>query len=163
MRVNLTKGSGLFSTTSHGLENRRSKRVPTPLSGMRRGVVMIELLVALPVLLAILLGTIEFSMILVARQQLQLASREGARVASIGGNETEVQTAVQNFLGKGALAGAQVQSILTDAGGQPIPSGGSVQVVVTIPTTQAVPNLLGGFGVSVAGDTLIAGTAMRKE
>ncbi len=129
----------------------------------RRGIVAVELLLALPVLLMVMLGTIQFTMILVARQQLQLASREGARVASIGGNASEVQTAVQAFLGTGPLSAATVHSVLTNASGQPIPSGGSVQVVVSIPTTQAVPNLLGSFGGTVAGDTLIAGTVMRKE
>src|SRR5947209_2475357 len=130
---------------------------------VRRGTLALELLFALPVLLAVLLATVEFSMLLVARQQLLVASREGARVAAQGGDSTEVQQAVALFLGTGPLAGARVDAVLTDDSGQPLPSGAAVAVTLSLPTTQAVPDLLAFIGVSLRRDTLITQTVMRKE
>ncbi|HYT89943.1 MAG TPA: TadE/TadG family type IV pilus assembly protein [Gemmataceae bacterium] len=129
----------------------------------RPAALAVELLFALPVLLAMLLGTVEFSMLLVARQQLLVASREGARVAAQGGDATEVEQAVSLFLGASSLAGASVQSVLTDDVGEPLPSGAPVTVTVTLPTARAVPDLLAFIGFSIRGDTLIAQTVMRKE
>src|SRR5579872_2474051 len=99
-----------------------AKRTP------RRGALALELLFALPVLLAVILATVEFSQLLVARQQLLVASREGARVAAQGGSPDDVQQAVAQFLGTGPLAAAAVDAMLTDALGQPLPSGAAVAV-----------------------------------
>jgi Flp pilus assembly protein TadG len=129
----------------------------------RRGSMLIELLFALPIALIVLLAMIEFSQILAARQQLQAASREGARVAALGGDPTEAEAAARQFLGTGNLAAATVVVGETDSSGQPIPTGGPVYVIVSLPTGQAVPDLLAWIGFSIRGDTLIAETVMRKE
>lgn len=129
----------------------------------RTGSLTMELLLVLPILMVLVLAMLEFSLIFVARQQLTAASREGARVAAIGGTAPEVQAAVRTFLGQGTLAAATVTSVLLDSKGEPLPSGAPVQVVVTLPTAQAVPNLLAPFGFSLADDVLYARTIMRKE
>ncbi len=129
----------------------------------RRGVLALEMLLFLPVLLGVLLATVEFSMLLVAEQQVLIASREGARVAAQGGDTTDIQNAVQVFLGNGRLGQATVTAILTDQSGQPIPSGGAVAVSVSLPATQAVPDLLVLLGYSISGDTLVGTTVLRKE
>jgi len=125
--------------------------------------VALELLLALPILLAALLGVVEFSLLLVARQQLVTASREGARVAAQGGGQAEVVQAVQQFLGPGSLSNASIVAALADDTGQPLPSGQPVCVTVSLPTTQAVPDLLAFVGFSIGGETLVAQTIMRKE
>jgi Flp pilus assembly protein TadG len=117
----------------------------------------------LPILLALITGTVEFSLLLGARQQLLAASREGARVAAQGGDAAEVEQAVRTFLGQGNLQAAQVQSALTDAAGNPLSTGDSVQVVVSVPATQATPDLLAFVGVSLHDQVLVARTVMRKE
>ncbi len=122
-----------------------------------------ELLMVLPLLLAVVFATIEFSTLLLVRQQLQTASREGARVAALGGDATQVQLAVSQFLGTGALANAQVDSVLTDSQGMPLPSGAAVSVTVSLPTAQVVPDLLAPFGFTLGNDVTIAQTVMRKE
>ena len=122
-----------------------------------------ELLVVLPLLMVVILATIEFSSLLMVRQQLQAASREGARVASLGGNSLQVQAAVSNFLGTGPLGAAQVNSVLTDQSGNPLPSGAAVSVNLSLPTAQVVPDLLAPFGFTLANDTTVAQTVMRKE
>jgi Flp pilus assembly protein TadG len=123
----------------------------------------LELLLVMPILLALLLGMIEFSLLFAVRQQLTTASREGARVGALGGDQLAVEQAVRNVLGAGNLSGAQIQSILTDDLGQPLPSGSPVQVTVQIPATQAVPDLLGFIAVSFSDQVIIAQSVMRKE
>jgi Flp pilus assembly protein TadG len=130
---------------------------------VRKGSFTLELLFVLPILMSILLGTIEFSLFGLARQQVVAASREGARTAALGGNSQEVQQAVQQYLGNGALANATVQASLTDALGNPIPSGQPVQVTVSLPANQAVPDLLAFIGFSIKNETIAAQTVMRKE
>jgi Flp pilus assembly protein TadG len=123
----------------------------------------VELLFALPVLLGVLLAVVEFSLVLTAQQQLLAASREGARVASQGGAQTDVVQAAQLVLGSGTLSSASVDAVLTDAMGQPLASGQPVSVLVSIPATKAVPDLLAFIGFSIAGDTLAGQSVMRKE
>lgn len=140
---------------SRGEGSRRRRRKGSTLA--------IELLFVLPIVLVVIFATIEFSTLLVVRQQLQAASREGARVAALGGDAQQVQAAVSQFLGTGSLANAQVESVLTDNLGNPLPSGSAVAVTVSLPTAQAVPNLLAPFGFTLADDVSIAQTVMRKE
>src|SRR5947209_436651 len=77
-------------------------------SGRRRGVVVAELILVMPILMGFLFGTIEFSMLLSAREQLLLASREGARVGARGGSDAEINTAVQNVLASGPVGSGDV-------------------------------------------------------
>ena len=129
----------------------------------RSGSFTLELLFVLPILMALLLGTIEFSMFGLARQQVVAASREGARAAALGGNAQDVQQAAAMFLGNGALANATVQATLTDARGNPVASGQPVAVTVSIPANEAVPDLLPFIGFSIQNETITAQTVMRKE
>jgi Flp pilus assembly protein TadG len=129
----------------------------------RRGAMAVELMFVLPVLLAFLFGTVEFSMLLLARQQLLVASREGARVAALGGSSADVEQNTRLFLGTGSLSQATVEVILTDAEGQPVMTGGPVAVTVSLPATQAAPDLLAFLGFSLQQETILAQTVMRKE
>jgi Flp pilus assembly protein TadG len=132
-------------------------------SAARRGTAAVELLLVLPILLSLLLGMFELSMFLAARQQVTTASREGARVAALGGTPDEVQQAVQLFLGSGNLSNANVQVTLIGQNGVPAATGDAVQVVVTLPLNQAIPDLLAFIGVSIQNQSIVAGTVMRKE
>ena len=129
----------------------------------RRGNVAVEMLLVMPILLALILGTIEMSMMTAANEQLCAASREGARVAALGGDTDEVNRAVYNHLNGGSLSQADVWASLTDRDGKPIPSGEPVMVRVQIPANHAVPDLLAIIGVSIGNSTLIGQTIMRKE
>ncbi|MGE0528972.1 MAG: TadE/TadG family type IV pilus assembly protein [Bdellovibrionales bacterium] len=129
----------------------------------RQGMLSLELLLVLPVILIVVLAGVEFSLMFLAKQQLTAASREGARVASVGGNAMEVQNVVYFYLGAGNWQKATVQTILTDQSGNPLPSGAPVRVIVSIPAAQAVPDILGPFGFSIAQDVISAQTTMRKE
>jgi Flp pilus assembly protein TadG len=129
----------------------------------RRAGVALELLLVFPILLGLLLAMVQFSMLLVARQQLAGASREAARVAAQGGDLTAVQTTAELYLGQGNLSNAQVMATLTDSSGMPLPSGAPVSVTVQVPANQAAPDLLAFFGVSIKDEVVSAQTVMRKE
>ena len=126
----------------------------------RRGALAMELLFALPIMLAVLLAMVEFSILLSARQQVTSAAREAARVAALGGSPTEIRTIVDRFLGPQV---AQIEATLNDVNGNPLPSGEPIQVVVSVPMFRMVPELLGFIGFSLRGQELTARAVMRKE
>jgi Flp pilus assembly protein TadG len=56
----------------------------------RRGAALVELAIVMPLLLLLLLGIIEFGMIMHAQVMLDQGAREGARTAAIGGLQAEI-------------------------------------------------------------------------
>jgi Flp pilus assembly protein TadG len=135
----------------------------SPRARSRRGSLTVELLLLVPLLLIVLLGTVEFSLWLSAQQKVALASREGARTAARGGSVADVQQAVHLVLGDAVYQQTQVQATLTDGNGNPQPPGGPVAVVVALPVGVLVPDLLAFTGVSFGGKLLVAQTVMLKE
>ena len=142
----------------------RSRKLKRP---ARRGILAFELLLFLPILLLLVLAMVQFSMTLHARQQLVAASREGCRIAALGGTLSEVEQTVRRTLGTGKLADADIE--LTDEKGTPILagtpvfSGDSVAVWLRLPTIHVVPDLLRFMGYSIKNDELVARTLMRRE
>jgi hypothetical protein len=129
----------------------------------RRGHVALELLLVLPILLTVLLGTVEFSLLLTAQQQVSLASREATRVAAMGGSVAEIEQTVRLALGENRFPQATVTPLLVDSNGDPIPSGQPIAVRVELPATAAVPDLLVFTGLSIRNQVLMGQTVMRKE
>lgn len=129
---------------------------------MRRGHLALELLLVLPLFLTLLFAMIQFSILLSSRQVLLAASQEGARVASQGGDATEVETAARRVLGNGSLGQAQVIPLLSDSSGNPVPAGDPVTVCVQIRAGQAAPNLLRFIGLNI-DEPIVACTTLRKE
>lgn len=127
-----------------------------------------ELVLVLPLLLMVVLAMAQFSMLLTARQELLAACREGARVASHGGDRdvaaTEAESTVRRLLGDGRLAGSEVHvSWLPDDPGRPENGRERVEVVVAVPATLAAPNFLGWTGFTLNGQFLTAVTVMNVE
>lgn len=137
------------------------------LRNRRRGVLALELLLVLPLLLILILAMVQFSLTLHARQQLVAASREGCRVAALGGDLGDVERMVRKTLGGGRLGDADIE--LTDESGaavpsgQAVPSGEAVAVWLRLPAAYAVPDLLRFAGYSTRNDELVARTVMRRE
>lgn len=133
----------------------------------RRGSMTFELILIFPIALAFFLAMVEFSMIITARQQLLAASREGARVASIGADLPEVETTIKRCLGTGVLSDAEIT--MTNGNGDEIStsltvhSGEPVEVWLRLPTAHAVPDMLRFIGYSIRNDELVARTVMRRE
>ena len=64
-----------------------------------KGQSMVEFALILPILLLIILGTIQFGIIFSSQIAVTNAAREGARVAAVGGSDSLILTRVQNSLG----------------------------------------------------------------
>lgn len=72
------------------------------------GAALIESAVTIPIILLISVGVFEFGRAYQTWQVLTNAAREGARVSIIAGkNDTQVTTAVRNYLAIGGLSKAQ--------------------------------------------------------
>ncbi len=164
---------------------RPSRRTAT----RRPGSVAVELLLLAPIVLGLILGVVELSMMTAANEHLSAASREGCRVAALGGDAREIRRAVYNHLGHGSLGQARILAVFLEDGkgqpitsilsldddedrgrdhdrdrrGRPIPGGEPVMVRVEIAANQAVPDLLAFIGFSLSKTTLVGQTIMRKE
>jgi hypothetical protein len=119
-----------------------------------------ELLLALPIVLAILLAIVQFALLLSARQQVTVAAREGARVAALGGSPADVRAVVDRFIGPSV---GTVTARMTDEAGDPLPPGEPIEVAVRVPTRRMVPELLGMIGFALGDRDLVARAVMRKE
>jgi hypothetical protein len=130
----------------------------------RRGYLAVELLLVLPILVALFLGMMQYSLILAARQSLLAASREGARVAAHGGTQEEVCATCRRVLGKGSLGAANVKirSVFEDPQ-HPNDGHDRVEVCISIPTTCVVPDMLRWIGISFRNQDMVAGAVMLKE
>lgn len=131
-----------------------------PSSRERPGILTLELLFVLPLIIAMLLAMVQFSLLLSARQQVSSAAREAARVAALGGGADEIRLTVDRFLGQDV---AYVAATLTNANGDPIHPGEPVEVTVSIPTRVMVPELLGMIGFGLGDARLVSKAVMRRE
>jgi Flp pilus assembly protein TadG len=136
----------------------------------RRGTVTTELMLTLPLLITMLFGTIQFSMVLFAKQQVQAAAWQGARTAARGGKQQDILQAVNHYLSGASLAGASVSLGQVDSDGNllgpdgnPLESGNPVTVEVDLPGASAAPGLLRAVGLRFLESTVVARTIMCKE
>ena len=129
----------------------------------RQAISTLEVLLTVPVLILVVAAVIEFGTMVSVNNRLANASAQGARAASQGADEKEIESAVRESLGKGALEKAEVQMKIRDEQQRRLPSGETVEVIVTIPANEAVPNLLRVIGYSLNDETLVGRTALRKE
>lgn len=135
--------------------NRRASRTG---SRRRRGLLSIELVLTLPILLFLLLGLFEFSLLFYARSSVVEASRAGARAATLSGMDQEqVEREVRRILPPALRDECQVDY-------QPGKrSGERVIVGVRVPMLAAAPDLLWVIGYSLEHQDLYAETSMIRE
>lgn len=126
---------------------------------------MVEMVIVLPVLLALLFATIEFGIVLMRWQTLSNAAREGARTAVLfrapcnaGAVQTEAETQVVNYATNAnvPITAADV-NIVGHCGG---PGTDTTVTVTHTYTFQVLGGLLTGFGPSI---TLTGNSVMRNE
>jgi Flp pilus assembly protein TadG len=107
-----------------------------------RGAELIELALALPILLFVAAGIMEFGFLFQRSEVITNAVREGARIGALPGYSTlDVQTRVKNYMaasgltcGDGCSVGV-VRSTETLVNGTPVP-------VVTVTVALPVPSLI---------------------
>lgn len=138
--------------------------VRTPVHPGRPGSVLsTELLLVMPIVLALLLAGVQFAATIAVEARLAHASSQGARVAATNGSHKDVVQAVEKVLGNDLKSHAEICSVLKDTLGNPLPSGAPVQVTVKVPAACAVPDLLRFIGYSIRGKILLGSTVMCKE
>lgn len=124
----------------------------------RRGFLSMELAMALPILMIVLTGVFEFSMLFAARGTVVEASRAGARKASMqGATREDVEAEVRKVLSP------RLREQFTadvEMGKEP---GDVVAVAVRVPMKNASPDMLWPIGFTLTERELHADTRMIKE
>lgn len=112
----------------------------------------------LPILMFLLLGLFEFSLLFYARSSVVEASRAGARAASLAGVDRDhVEREVRRILPPAMQEDSQVDY---EPGSR---SGETVTVGVRVPMAAAAPDLLWVVGYSLEDRDLYAETSMIRE
>ena len=137
--------------------SRQPKRRIKPRQG---ALLSAEMLITFPVLMVMLFGLVETSLLISAYNQLKHASSVGARVCSIspGDSSAKVAMAIREALNNDDDLIQAATVTLEDSG----VSGSFCRVTIELPMSDAAPNLLEAFGFKLDG-TLKATTAMLKE
>lgn len=125
----------------------------------RRGASAVEAAIVFPVLIALLLGTIEFSFVLYTNNALQTAAREVARQLAVNyippaGAAAEIADRLPPWVGDGAEV-TVAQSAPAD------PATNLMTVEITLPVADATPINL--FNHLVGGMTLNTAVTMKQE
>lgn len=143
----------------------------------RRGAILsLELIMVLPILLLVLLATVEFGILLMASQGVGAAAAIGSRNSALPSTSTlSINAAVATALDGYVWQGTEEVVIYVDSGGgfvkdtlgnnvlENAPSGSIVSVTVNVEMDQAAPNLLKYFGISLTGKELTTTYVTRKE
>lgn len=163
---------------------------PRPTGFTRRGAVTLEFIVALPVLVIVLLAVIEFGMLIAHTQQLTLASRAGAEVASqtdlsaVTAIPPAVLQAINSQLSSSGVTPCRIilehnvpgtsPTTLSDpvapscpcvppTAPLPVIAARSVRVTVCAPMSELAPNCLALFGFNLTGHHTQSSTTFRYE
>jgi Flp pilus assembly protein TadG len=131
----------------------------------RRGVVMAEFAIVLPIFILAVIGIIEFGRAVMVQQILVNAAREGARRAIVpGATSDEVKDLVDDYLVNASLGAASRKVAVRDDNGMDVElatvdSHERIQVIVQVPYDEV------GVGISsyFMGSMMKARVQMRKE
>ncbi len=129
------------------------------LLGSRRGAVVVEFAVVVPLFFLLIFAMFEFGRVIMVQQVLTNAAREGARRAILeDATPGEVETLIENYLARSSVPGASVTVTPNPLTG--LAFSDPVTVTVTVPMDQvgwvASPWFTGGINLS-------ATSVMRAE
>ncbi len=124
----------------------------------RSGVLSMELVLTLPILLLILTGLFEFTLLFFARGEVVEASRVAARKATLPGvTQQDIEDEVRKVLHPRFHQSLQIDAMLG------MKSGDVVTVAVTVDMGSAAPDLLWPIGYRLQGRPLLSETCMIRE
>ncbi len=131
-------------------------------SSSDRGSAAVEFALVLPLLLMVVLGIVEFGLLLYREAMLATASREGARAGVVlrtpKPTAGDIQAVVQNVLANAGVSSDRTSITVTGSGGS---FGTDLTVVVEQPYRFLfLPNLVPGMKASI---TLVGKTVMKNE
>jgi Flp pilus assembly protein TadG len=133
-----------------------------------RGAAAVEFAIIVPVLIALIFGSIEFGLAVNARTQVQNAAREGVRVASLTANgdstsNAQVQLAALNAVSN--ISGTKTVTVTcTTPGGSTctIGAAGNAGNIATVVVTIAYTGITGMFP-ALTNTTISGSSYMRIE
>ncbi len=129
-----------------------------PQHSSRRGLAATEFAVCLPLIIVLLLGTLEASMMIFLKQSLSIAAYEGARVAiTTGATEAEVIAACNQILDQRNVDGASVSVSPAPIESQPVRTWLTVTVSAPAGRNSAIQGLF------YSSHTVTAQATMMKE
>ena len=144
----------------------------------RKGaLVSLELIMVLPILLMVLLATVEFGILLMSSQGVGAAAAIGSRNAALpSSSRASVVSAVDSALAGYFWKNTRQIEVFVDSGGgfvkdTPVPgtllanapTGSIVSVTVNVEMDNAAPDLLTYFGLSLNNKYLTTTYVTRKE
>lgn len=110
----------------------RARPVPAKSRSGRRGIAAVECAVCLPLIMLLVLGTIESSNAIFVQQALTSAAYEGANIASVKGNTADLaESTARNVLDAMKISNATIA--ITPPVTPQTPAGTVVQVTCTAP------------------------------
>jgi Flp pilus assembly protein TadG len=132
-----------------------------------KGAELVEFALTFPLLLLVVLGIIDFGLLLQRVQVLTNAAREGARIAVLPGyTQPDIQTRVNQYLLAVGLPGSAT-TVVGAAAPVAIGAGKCIEVIpVTVTYTHTytfVGGILSYFGTSLGTKTLNTTANMRRE
>ena len=127
------------------------------LRSKREGAAVVEFAVCLPLIVLIVLGTIEAGSLLFLKQTLVQAAYEGAKVAIATGDSDQVESVVDAVAASRNLTGVNVQFTPSDL--TSVPAGETITITLTAPGDD---NSLIPFGV-FRNLTVEANASMVRE
>lgn len=131
-----------------------------------QGAAAIEFAFVLPVLILLLFGIIEFSVLLYDKAMITNASREGARAGMVFSDPNpvtvpEIEGVVNNYCANNLITFGAAATPVTNVTYPTESFGDAIRVRVTYPYNFLVlPNFVAGL---VGGSTISAETVMRME
>lgn len=135
-----------------------ASRIPS----RRRGAAVVELAVALPFLVVLVMGIAEVGRAIMVTQTLTNAAREGARRATItGGTDASCTTSVTNYLSNSGLTHVTGATTTVSPSSNNAASGSEISVTVAVPYKKV--SWLPGSGTWFKDKTLTATVTMRKK
>jgi Flp pilus assembly protein TadG len=132
----------------------------------RGGGAVLEMVLVLPVLLALAFGTVEFGFYFYVKSNVQAAAREGARAAILpSAVATDVSSAVSNAMSAAGLGSSGYTTTITDTNGNAVnvatvAAGTAIKVQVSCSWGTVGLRPLGLIG---TGKQVVGSTTMRKE
>jgi len=103
----------------------------TKARGNRAGAAVVEFAVCLPLIVLIVLGTIEAGSLLFLKQTLVQAAYEGAKVAIVNGDPDQVEAVVDAVAASRNLTGVNVQFTPSDLAS--VPAGETITITISAP------------------------------
>lgn len=111
---------------------------PRPRRGRRRGVVLAETAIVLPLFFILVLGCVEFSRFGQVEQMLASSAEQGCRVATIGGKtQADVAATVRDILASGGIGESSYTLTTSPADVTTAHRGDRITVTISVPYSKA--------------------------